>query len=353
MSVEATTTAITRLVQTTFKTTVFSAVSRRFGATENDGYRNATFSGRVGWNPTESLNIDYVYRYIDADIDVDGFDNLTFLPADQFNRQNRLNQFFSRVQLQSLAWDGIVENKVGFSLTDFVTIDTDPGFFGLPRFDGQMRQVDWQSNVQVTDSNIFTTGVDYYAEEAFPFNGGLQRQNLASLYVQDRFDLWEMSHSSVGVRWDDHSVAGTAQTYRYTQSFDVAATGGRLHGSIGRGFRAPAISQLFGGVGNPNLRPEFSKGWDCGLEQPFYDGTLVWDVTYFRNDFDDLIIFVAGPFGPLGFGELRNVETARTSGVEVLATTQVTDRLSLSASYTYTDTLDITNNTYLVRRPRK
>ncbi|MEO8164068.1 MAG: TonB-dependent receptor plug domain-containing protein, partial [Betaproteobacteria bacterium] len=45
----------------------FSALSRRFGGVENDGYRNASLSGRYGWNPTETLNVDYVFRYTDAD----------------------------------------------------------------------------------------------------------------------------------------------------------------------------------------------------------------------------------------------------------------------------------------------
>lgn len=334
------------------QTNGFSAVSRRFGATEPDGYQNATVSGRVGWNLADGWNVDYVFRYAESEVDVDGFDNFTFLPADELNRQNLFDQFFHRVQLQSVAWDGLIENRVGFSLTDFATADTNPGPFGQPRFDGQGRQVDWQSNLQVTETNVVTAGIDYFAEEASPFDGGLQRQNLASLYLQDRFDVAEISHTSVGVRWDDHSVAGEAQTYRVSQSLDVLATGGRLHGSLGRGFRAPAISQRFGGVGNPNLRPEFSKGWDIGFEQPVWDGLITWDATYFRNDFSDLIVFVSGPFGPFGFGELRNVQAARTSGVELSVGTQLTQRVYVSANYTYTDTLDLTNNSYLVRRPR-
>lgn len=100
------------------------------------------------------------------------------------------------------------------------------------------------------------------------------------------------------------------------------------------------------------MRPEFSKGWDIGFEQPVWDGLITWDATYFRNDFSDLIVFVSGPFGPFGFGELRNVQAARTSGVELSVGTQLTQRVYVSANYTYTDTLDLTNNSYLVRRPR-
>lgn len=334
-----------------FETQGFTAVSSRFGATEDDGYRNGTVSGRFGWNPTADVNVDYVFRYLDADVDVDGFDNFTFLPADVLGRQNLLNQFYQRIQLQSFALDGLIENRFGFSLTDARTADTDPGAFGQPLFKGQGRQVDWQSNLQLTETNVFTAGVDYFGEDASPFNCGTQSQNLLSGYLQDRWEWLEISNTSVGVRWDDHSVAGTAQTYRLAQSLELVP-GGRLHASLGRGFRAPAISQRFGGVGNPNLRPEFSKGWDVGVEQEWWDGLLTTDVTYFRNDFDDLIVFVAGPFGPLGFGELRNVQAARSSGVELSGSSQLTERLFVSVTYTYTDTLDLNANQDLLRRPR-
>jgi len=324
----------------------FSALSSRFGGDENDGYRNASLSGRYGWNPSESLNVDYVFRYTDADVEVDGF------LADDLIRQNRSNQFFNRVQLQSQMMDGVIQQKAGFSYTDNSLIDTNPGFFGTPRFFGQSSLVDYQANIELLETNVLTAGVDYLNEQGSPFAFSKQAQNLKGLYVQDQFSLGERSHTTIGVRWDDHSAAGTAQTYRFTESIDILETGGRIHGSIGRGFRAPAIAQRFGFAGNPTLRPEFSKGWDVGVEQPLWDRALVVDATYFRNDFDDLIQFVFDPFAANGFGFLQNVQLANAMGVEFVATAQMTCDTSLSTSYTYTDTDDLLNDRQLLRRPR-
>lgn len=324
----------------------FSALSRRFGGDENDGYRNTSLSGRYGWTPSESLNVDYVFRYTDADVGVDGF--LTDDPL----RQTRTDQFFNRVQLQSLTMDGLLQHKAGFSYTDNSLLDTNPGFFGTPRFDGQSSLFDYQANLQLLETNTLTAGVDYLHEQGSPFAGTMQTQNLKGLYVQDQFAFGERSHTTIGVRWDDHSTAGTAQTYRFTESFDVLETGGRIHGSIGRGFRAPAIAQRFGFGGNPTLRPEFSKGWDVGVEHPLWDHALVVDVTYFRNDFDDLIQFVFDPTAPNGFGFLQNVQLANASGVELTATAQLNCNTSLMAAYTYTDTEDLLNDRRLLRRPR-
>ena len=327
----------------------FSSVSQRFGGLEDDLYRNTTFSGRYGWTPSEEFNIDYVFRYTDADVGVDGF------LADNLIRQTRSNQFFNRVQMQSLTLDGIIEQKIGFNLTDNSLVDTDPGFFGTPRFDGTSRLLDYQANIQLLDNdfsrNTFTGGADYLHEEASPF-AGLQSQFLRSAYLQDQMSLGDRSHTTIGVRWDDHSSAGKAQTYRFTQVFKIDETDSRLHGSIGRGFRAPAIAQRFGFAGNPNLRPEFSKGWDVGVSQTLHDGDLVLDATYFRNDFKDLIQFVFDPLAVNGFGFLQNVQLADAMGVEFTATARLTDATSASASYTYTDTEDLLNDRRLLRRPR-
>jgi vitamin B12 transporter len=331
-----------------FENNGFSAVSRRFGGIEPDGFRNANFSGRYGWTPSDAVNVDYVFRYTDADADIDNF------LADNPNRQNRLKQFFNRVQLQSFQFCGAVEHKVGFSLTDYNRLDTDPGPlpFGTPEFNGQARQVDYQANVWLVENNTFTAGIDFLQEEASSTSLTQQSQNLAGLYLQDQFSFWDRSFTTVGVRWDDHSTAGTAQTYRFTQLFRVDETGTGFHGSIGRGFRAPAIAQRFGFIGNPALRPEFSKGWDLGVGQSLFGGAISLDVTYFRNDFVDLIVFDPTLPGPLGFGSLNNVQLAQSSGVEFTALIDLTPNTSLNATYTYTDTEDLIANRQLLRRPR-
>jgi len=77
----------------------------------------------------------------------------------------------------------------------------------------------------------------------------------------------------------------------------------------------------------------------------FY-GNVALDLTYFRNDFRDLIVFDFPTF------TLQNVGLAEASGVELTAYVQLTCDSSLTASYTYTDTENLVTNTQLLRRPR-
>jgi vitamin B12 transporter len=324
-----------------FDTNGISAVSSRFGGIEKDAFQNAVISGRVGWNLTETVNIDYVFRYTDSDTEVDGFQ------VDNTIRENRQQQFFHGLQLESQHVDGLIVSRVGFRQTDTNRIDTDPGAFGTPEFDGDFRQIDWQGTLQLTEHNVFTAGIDYWQEEARTTSNPSVARNLAGLYLQDQFSFDDWSFTTVGVRWDDHSTAGTAQTYRFTQLFRLDETGTKIHGSSGRGFKAPSVAQssTFFFLGDPTLAPEFSKGWDVGIGQVLF-GNVTLDLTYFRNDFRDLIVFDFPTFS------LQNVGLAESSGVELTAYVQLTCGSSLAASYTYTDTENLVTSTQLLRRPR-
>ena len=98
--------------------------------------------------------------------------------------------------------------------------------------------------------------------------------------------------------------------------------------------------------GNPNLLPEHSKGWDAGVRQRLLDGAITFDATYFRNDLQNLIVFDFNTFS------LQNVGRARTSGVEFTGTCNVTQGMTLTGNYTFTDTLNLDNGGPLLRRPR-
>ena len=124
-----------------------------------------------------------------------------------------------------------------------------------------------------------------------------------------------------------------------------------FHGSIGTGFRAPAINELFDpSLGNLGLRPERSFGWELGVEQPLADGDLLVDVTYFRNDIDDLIVFRFDGTGAWG-GHLYNVDEALTAGVETTAKLRLSEATSASFGYTSLDARNRTTDSRLVRRP--
>ena len=332
----------------------FSTAAPRLGNTENDGFRNGNLSGRFGWLASDTTDIDVVLRYTDAEAQIDGY-QFPVGPVDDLLRKLKNETFAMRTQLRTEMLDGLIEQKVGFSYTRFHRRDTNPGFFGTPAFDGSTAKFDWQANVLLHETtrvrNVFTTGLDYLDEGASSTMASRRSLHATGFYLQEHVVVDERWSTVAGARWDRYSVAGGAKTFRVTSRYALEESDTAFHGSIGTGFRAPAINELFDpSLGNLGLRPERSFGWELGVEQPLADGDLVVDVTYFRNDIDDLIVFRFDGTGAWG-GHLYNVDEALTAGVETTAKLRLSEATSASFGYTSLDARNRTTDSRLVRRP--
>ncbi len=108
-----------------------------------------------------------------------------------------------------------------------------------------------------------------------------------------------------------------------------------LRGSYGKGFKLPGLTSLGDPViGNPNLTPETSTGWDLGVEFQTVHSEFVSSITYFHHRFRGLIdldpiLLAQGQF------QLTNLDKATTKGWEFAL--QLTPRapVSFQANLTY------------------
>jgi len=116
-------------------------------------------------------------------------------------------------------------------------------------------------------------------------------------------------------------------------------------GNIGRSYRPPNFSELFGdrGVvtGNPDLRPEKANNRDIGLRFLRSNlgaiGEVKLEYAYFNNEIEDLILllpFSLGVFHPL------NVDAAHIRGHEVALSVRAWRHVSIAANYTHQDATD-------------
>jgi vitamin B12 transporter len=114
----------------------------------------------------------------------------------------------------------------------------------------------------------------------------------------------------------------------------------RLRVSVGRGIKEPLLIQSYSPspsfLGNPNLKPERSRGFDVGLEQRFAGDRAAIEATYFANHFDDLISL--GPFDPVTFNaQYENIGETRASGLELAGTAIFNAGIRLGGAYTFLD----------------
>jgi outer membrane cobalamin receptor len=151
-----------------------------------------------------------------------------------------------------------------------------------------------------------------------------------------------------GIRFENNGSFGFYAAPRIAASWLVSdgPAGGRglgstrLRGSAGRGIKEPLFIQSYSPspsfLGNPDLKPERSRGFDAGIEQRFAGGRVAIEAVYFSNHFDDLISL--GPFDPVTFNaQYENVGETRASGLEIIGTAFGSGGLRFGGGYTFLD----------------
>jgi iron complex outermembrane receptor protein/vitamin B12 transporter len=134
------------------------------------------------------------------------------------------------------------------------------------------------------------------------------------------------------VRNDDPDVGDSETTGRLGAVWMLNESRTRLHANWGQGFKLPSFFALGNPlVGNPDLKPERSESYDLGIAQVFDGGRAEVGVTYFDNDYEDLI-----DFDPELFLQV-NRDSVTTSGFELEGRWDPTASFGLRANLTWID----------------
>jgi vitamin B12 transporter len=148
-----------------------------------------------------------------------------------------------------------------------------------------------------------------------------------------------------GIRFENNGSFGFYAAPRLAASWlvrqgDESLGTTRLRSSMGLGIKEPLFIQSYSPspsfLGNPDLKPERSRGFDVGVEQRFARDRVGMEATFFANHFDDLISL--GPFDPATFNaQYENIGETRASGLELSATVLAGTVLRVGAAYTLLD----------------
>ncbi len=330
----------------------FSAADDRLGNEEDDGYRNTTVSARAGWQALDNLDLDAAVRFHHSDTDLD---NCGGPGCDDPNYTQKSDQVFARGQARLDLFDRRWQQqlRLSYSRTERRFRDRlDPAdtFAADSNFRGEKFKLDWQNTVTPTAWDTLVFGITTETEWMDSNDIATRSATTNGFYGENRIQWLDRFVTTAGIRLDDHDTAGDKVTWRVTQIVRFPETGTKLRGSYSKGFKAPSLYQLFapdsgfGPVGNRDLKPERSRGWDVGIDQSFWNERVLLGATWFHNRFSNLIDFQFG----IGY---VNVATARSSGLETYAELHPLDFLTLRGTYTYTNTED-NQEQPLQRRPR-
>ena len=345
----------------------------------NDTYNNYTYSTKLGVNLTDNLAVNLVGRYTDSMLGFTGEDYVNFFPpAPEALQSTQVDhQFYGRGEAVWSLFDDRFKNFFGVNYTNAWSwnLDPNPDSFNAPPAIappttnlGQRTQYDWRGEARVVARQILVFGLEDKTESLSTnstgsFNSfGVYTPTTTTAQTGDKAAWVELQSAFAdqffvvsNIRLDDNESYGDHTTWRIAPAFIVPGTDTKLKATYGTGFKAPTLTELYVSnpsfmvVGNPNLSPETSKGYDVGFEQPLLHDRLRVGATYFHNDITNLI---EGTTNPTTFvSTYVNVGQATTRGVETFAAFSLNSRLNLRADHTYTEARDDLTGMELLRRP--
>lgn len=348
-----------------------------FGS-EKDGDRNATLNGRFAYDLMRGLTLDGTLRYVNrrSELDPQNFETLgppDFLPGPfvglvvDGDEETATEELVGSLGLTHESADGAWTQNLRISGNDTFRENFTDGALATSS-DGNRVTASYQATYAFDTPNLLdathkiTGGYEFERETYLPSHLTERQSRDGNSFVAEyRGEYLGQFFLNGAIRHDLNDRFADSTTFSLSGAWAVPGTLTRLHSSIGTGVTNPTFIEQFGYdpesfVGNPNLVPEESIGFDIGIEQGFLSGALIVDLTYFNQDLTNEIATVFGPAPTYASTPINLLGESRRQGIEIAATLDLGSGLSAQGSYTYLDASEQSQSggprLAEVRRPR-
>ncbi|MBV9841938.1 MAG: TonB-dependent receptor [Sphingomonadaceae bacterium] len=330
------------------------------GGNNDVGSNNLGASFKTIWTAAPNLHLTAVGRYSYTHAAADDTDNVfgspTFgltidTPGVHYNNTGLYGLLRGQLDLLDGRWTHAVTAQIADTKrTDFDVPDAFSPVAGQPIIKangdhGRRLKGSYESALRFGSDAVkhrVTFAVDAERESertTFSTSGAfLGWRHRTNIGVVGEYDLTVNDRLALGasVRHDDNSRFADDTTFRVQGSYKFAE-GTRIHAAYGTGVKAPSFGELFDFfagryIGNPDLKPEKSKGWEAGVEQSFDGDHVTVGATYFDNRLQDEISTI---FTVVGSSSINEPGRTRQRGVEAYAGAALGGGWRFDASYTY------------------
>jgi vitamin B12 transporter len=316
-----------------------------------NAYDNRTFSFRVDAQLADQLDVGLTSRYIETTLLSTSDD---YLGPENLRSTNGSDQSFSRAFIHNTLFDGRFDQTLGLAYTHYDRSYIDPNFIPIvpSRYEGSRIKLDYQGNVRLIEGETLVLGAQREVDRLINSNPLWAVNGDTAGFAELQSNIGGRLFNAASIRYDANDQFGSATTFRIAPAFLITETGTKLKGSVGSGFKAPTLDELYnsypayGFYANPNLEPETSIGYDAGFEQALLPDRISFGATYFANNIKNLIDINATATSYV------NVGRARTFGLESFLSLSPWDGFSVRADYTYTVAKNEITQLDLLRRPR-
>ncbi|MBF0193996.1 MAG: TonB-dependent receptor [Magnetococcales bacterium] len=309
---------------------------------DDDGYRNASISGRVGHSFDNGATVDFDLFYAST--------------RNEYDRIFASSADVSKGAQQSM---GItVEHdpldKLHMKFTAGVSGDDSSTYLdGVKQnqFDTQRINIGIQGDLDLNDKNLLTVGVDFLEDKIDTTTAydETKRYDVA-LFTQIQGKLNKNSWV-LGLRGIENEQFGSHVSGNAEWGYDINESLRMLVG-YGTAFKAPTFNDLYYptdafGEGNANLSPEKSESFELGLEGE-HKG-IDWSTRLYRTNIDNLISW--SDSAVQYFYTPTNVDKAQITGIELEAGKTI-GQFDISTNVTVMDPKNKTSGLQLNRRAK-
>lgn len=322
-------------------------------------------SAKLVWTASDTLKFTAVGRYSLTEADTNNSDNDPSSPRFGYTIDSpgtglRNQAFYGLVRADITALDGRWTTGLSGQIADTTRKGLQDGSLDYGdkgrRYKGSLESTIRFGNDAF--AHRLTGAVDVEREEfrnttpsPFAFNGKRRTDNLG-LVAQYDVIINDSLGLGASIRRDENNRFADVTTFRVQGSY-AFTSGTRLHGAYGTGVKNPGYFELYGFsdgryIGNPDLKPEKSKGWEAGVAQTFGHDRATIGITYFDNKLEDEIFT---RFLPDFTSQPGNRDTlSKQHGVEATLSARPIPQLQVAAAYTYLKARE--DGTVEVRRPK-
>ena len=261
-----------------------------------------TATAKVNWAPSDNFKLTGVLRYSFTDADTNNSENNPASPffgytVDSPGVHYKNEAFYGLLSAQFTALDGRWINTLSGQFADTTRKGYDATGFDYGdkgrRYKGSFTS-SFSFGTEAVKHRL-TGAVDVEREEfqnttpstGSPYDAFTGKRSTDNIGIVGQYELIAGDLAlGASVRRDENNRFDDVTTWRVQGSYRLP-TGTRIRGAYGTGVKNPGYYELYGYssgkyIGNPNLKPEKSEGWEAGLEQSF--GASDWatvGVTYF------------------------------------------------------------------------
>ena len=308
----------------------FSSADENDGNTETDGYEGTTAVLSASFEATDQLTLGGTMLYMGSNSNIDGFGGAGGDADRPFSNTRKALRVYAQYE------GDVISHEV--SVSRAMNSSRDP-LGWTTEFDGERTEFDYSGNTTLSAGTL-SFGLAHSIEQA-TFSGTKAQYDSSAIFSEYAAPLSANVDLSLAARYEDHSDFGDAITGRAALAWRLSDVT-TVRTSLGNGFRAPSLYELFGPYGDPSLSEERSVSFDLGVEHTYAAGSSV-KAAVFYNKIDNLIDFVGS-----GYSQVLGEST--TKGLELSGAFALSDAVSLMGSYTYTASADASGN-QLVRVP--